>query len=91
MHKGDSRWQGARSKPDQHCKVTVAGRSKPVTCREKEGNVQETPQELKQVTDLGSSTAPVHSETTSSSLYIEGVLYNPRWCEHANAHTTEGS
>ena len=43
------------------------------------------------MTDLGSSTAPVHSVTTTSSLYTVGVLYNPQWCEHANAHTTEGS
>ena len=50
-----------------------------------------SPQKLKQVTDLGSSSAPVHSVTTTSSLYTVGVLYNPRWCEHANVHTTEGS
>ena len=47
--------------------------------------------EKRRQSNLGSSTAPVHSVTTTSSLYTVGVLYNPQWCEHANAHTIEGS
>ena len=41
MHKGDSRWQGACSKPGQHCKVTVAGRSKPVNKQRRDGKVHQ--------------------------------------------------